>query len=108
MYTGSDMMARGWTIGEELKLREMRAEKEKITYIACVLKRTPSSIAYKLHQMEDMTVNYNFWTTEEWKKAQALKNQGYTYKEIGTALNRKERHVKDRFLREKKKVEDKN
>jgi DNA-binding NarL/FixJ family response regulator len=75
----------------------MRANNEKLDYIACKLKRSQSSVFSKLYRMDTYKKKYKTWTMKEFNKALELLKQGYTYRQIGEKLGRNRNSIQSRF-----------
>lgn len=91
-----------WTKEEESILLEMRNEGLKVSYIARKLKKTEISVYNKLCYM-NMVSEYNYWG-ELWDIAQEMKAQGKSYREIGLAIGKNTETVRQKFIRERKKL----
>lgn len=86
-----------WTDEESKLLQDLRGKNEKLSYIAYALKRSEQSVASKLYRKDIHKKIYKPWTMKEFKLAQELLKEGYTYRQIGEKLGRNRNSIQSRF-----------
>lgn len=103
---------RYWTIKEEKLALELANKGVPYKEIADKTNRTKKSIEYKLQELNATCLNYNWWTDEEWKEAQRLKNGGIKMSEIAIVLSgmfgtaRDRYNVSAKFSRERRRMKN--
>lgn len=94
-------MRKDWTKLEEKKLKEMKANNDKIEYIAKKLNRSFWSVANKSCRVNGSRT-YKPWTEEEFELVKTMYADSYTYRQIASELGRSRGSIQGKLQEERK------